>query len=258
MAVLPVRANREALYQRGLIEHGVLDATTDEATIRRWWDRWPHADCGWSIPDDIVVIDLDEKNGQRGIANFEKREGVHPLAIETPIARTLTGGLHLVCSAGGKKYANVSIGFGDLKTVGGYIVLPGPDNGRHWIKPLSTALALVPSWVPTARVASITPQGPARQFEGETPYSRAALRRAVQAIEKAPCGAQEMTLNKECFSIGMLVGGGVIDVKTAVKALTAAAGRMKAYRGPWRNLDRKVSRAIEDGMQKPRQPEARS
>jgi len=35
-------------------------ATTDEATIRRWWRQWPDASVAWALPDRYVVLDVDD------------------------------------------------------------------------------------------------------------------------------------------------------------------------------------------------------
>ena len=78
-----------------------------------------------------------------------------------------------------------------------------------------------------------------RPFTGETPYARAALERAGPAIEAAPNGAQEATLNKECFGIGGLISAGELEVETAIAALTEAALRMPAYAEPWADLERR-------------------
>ena len=53
--IFPCRADKTPLT-----ENGVLDATTNEATIRRWWTTWPRAniglDCGSA---GLAVVDLD-------------------------------------------------------------------------------------------------------------------------------------------------------------------------------------------------------
>ena len=49
------------------------DSTTDAATIRGWWTRWPDAgigvDCGKSV---LVVVDLDVKDGVDGVAAWKQ------------------------------------------------------------------------------------------------------------------------------------------------------------------------------------------
>jgi hypothetical protein len=251
LRIFPTGANKKPL-----IVDWPNAATTDEATIRPWWKRWPYAEIAWAVPADVVVVDLDCKRGDNGIRDFIAHEGMHPDDVLTPQAMTASGGRHLIYVANGSAYRNNTRIKGsaiDLRTSGGNVLLPRPNNGRAWIKPLSTPMARVPGWVAPARVLVPRPQGPARPFSGETPYACAALRRAAQAIEGAPNGAQEATLNRECFSIGTLVGAGEVDVETAIAALLAAADRMVAYAEPWGDLTVKVSRAVEEGMMRPRQ-----
>src|SRR5215510_12659344 len=54
-AVIPLQPRGKA----PLTEHGVLDATTNIETIRRWWRRWPHANLGLAIPFGFLVVDID-------------------------------------------------------------------------------------------------------------------------------------------------------------------------------------------------------
>jgi len=49
--------------KRPLTDHGVKDATTDEATIRGWWARWPDANIGIATGHGLVVIDVDRRRG---------------------------------------------------------------------------------------------------------------------------------------------------------------------------------------------------
>ena len=138
----------------------------------------------------------------------------------------------------------------DLKTGGGFVLLPRKGNGRVQVKPLSTPLAPAPSWLPTKPPER--PAGEARPFTGEaSPDGLQALRRACNAIETARCGSQEATLNNKCFHIGRRIGAGQLDASAAIAALSAAAARMPAHRGPWRDLDAKVAHAVEDGMNEP-------
>ena len=171
-------------------------------------------------------------------------------------ASTPTGGRHLIYEAkNGAVYRNnvrLNGSAIDLRTIGGYIVLPTGNNGRAWLKPLATPLAPAPKWVAPAPTAEARPQGAQRPFARETPYAHAALASACLAVEEAPDGVQETTLNKKCYSIGGLISGGELDTEAAIEALTAAAGRMPQYAEPWRDLGAKVRRAVEEGMQRPR------
>ena len=249
MAIFP------AANKRPLTEHGLKDASIDETQVRTWWTRSPFADVAWAVPAEIVVVDLDNKSGTDGFKDFMAREGAHPDGVTTPQATTPTGGRHLVYEANGATYRNnVKLDGSaiDLRTDGGYVVLPGPGNGRMWLKPLSTPIAQAPKWIAPVPAAETRQPVAARPFTGETPYAAAALERACAAIKTAPNCAQESTLNTECYSIGGLVGGGDLEIETAIAALTAAANAMPAYRDPWRDLETKVRRAVTEGMREPR------
>jgi hypothetical protein len=99
-------------------------------------------------------------------------------------------------------------------------------------------------------------------FCGGSRYGAAALASACAAITCAPCGDQESTLNKECFSIGQLVGAGVIDHASAISRLMGAAQCMPSYdpHRPWttRGVVEKVNRAFAQGQMKPRHPVRRA
>src|SRR5579875_2962345 len=47
-----------------LAPRGHLQATTDEATIRRWWAASPHANIGIACgPSGLIVLDIDPRHG---------------------------------------------------------------------------------------------------------------------------------------------------------------------------------------------------
>lgn len=54
-------------------------ATTDAATIRDWWVRWPLAMIGMPTGkrSGVVVLDVDRKNGVDGLANL-RAIGIDP------------------------------------------------------------------------------------------------------------------------------------------------------------------------------------
>src|SRR2546427_13223225 len=56
--------------------HGVQDASTDEATIRQWWCRWPGANIGirTGAVSGLVVLDVDPRHG--GDASLEQRKAL--------------------------------------------------------------------------------------------------------------------------------------------------------------------------------------
>jgi hypothetical protein len=46
-----------------ITNHGHLEATTDPDKIKAWWGKWPHAMIGVRLPDSVIVIDIDPRNG---------------------------------------------------------------------------------------------------------------------------------------------------------------------------------------------------
>ena len=67
-------------------------ATTDEATIRAWWKRWPRALIGLPTGEAFVVLDVDVKTSPTGFDTLE--DFGFPLGFETPTVHTPSGGVH--------------------------------------------------------------------------------------------------------------------------------------------------------------------
>jgi hypothetical protein len=251
LAVVPFSAAKAPLTP-----NGVNDATRDPEIIRAWWGRWPFADPAAAVPERMVVVDVDRRGGQNGFRAFARLAGCDPLDVETPIATTPSGGLHLYFSAA-KPYANkvridgTSI---DVRARGGCAILPA-HNGRRWLKKLSkTPMAPAPDWLDCAarqaRAAHLfrCPAQAAPSSAAGGIFARALLVRACRLILSAPQGAQEETRHRQCFSIGALIGAGAVDYDVAYQALIAAANAMPAYGRPWRDLEQKVVKSLERGM----------
>ena len=81
--------------------------------------------------------------------------------------------------------------------------------------------------------------------------AQAQLERACAKIIAAPCGAQDSTRHAQCFYIGGLIARGDLGYEEAYAALLEAACAMPVHRDPWRNLDARVARSIESGMERP-------
>ena len=131
--------------RKPLVGKGFHSGTNDQAQIKTWWAKWPHADVAAAVPDGVAILDLDCKNGKNGRAAFQRLENVDPETVEAPMATTPTGGLHIWTNANGRKLKQVS-GYEaegiDLRLGGrGYVVLPGTNNGRQWRKPAIDAYA---------------------------------------------------------------------------------------------------------------------
>ena len=108
------------------VEHGVLDATTDEAIIADWWKRWPGANVALAVGDaGMLVLDYDPGSSE---AEVEDALGGAP-PITRLSARTPRGGRHdyyllprgaePVASSSGRFAKNV-----DVRSFHGYVLLP--------------------------------------------------------------------------------------------------------------------------------------
>jgi putative DNA primase/helicase len=255
MAVFPVNANKEPLTA-----HGYLDATTDPETVRGWWGRYKAADIAWALPIEIMVLDLDEKHGDHGLRDFADIEGVAADTIATSQTTSPTGGRHLFYLTKGRRYkdrAKVIPGKGiDIRCRGGYVVLPGHNNGRHWAVFTETLLP-APIWVPVAPEVEASTSSP-KPYMGSSPFEAAIVVWACDAIRTAPRGEQENTLFIKCFTIGGLIAGGSVAEEPAEEELVQAAWAMPSYdaRRPWNRevLRKKVNKSIAKGKRYPLDP----
>src|SRR5215203_5585187 len=84
----------EAGGKRPLTAEGFLEATTEGASIRRWWGRWSNANV--AIPtgerSGLLVLDVDLGEGTDSVALLELSRGQSP---KTARAATGGGGAHL-------------------------------------------------------------------------------------------------------------------------------------------------------------------
>src|SRR5262245_44468529 len=65
--------------------HGLLDATTDEAKIQRWWKMWPQANIAirTGAISGLVVLDVDHrKGGADSLHELERTYQPLPQAVQ--------------------------------------------------------------------------------------------------------------------------------------------------------------------------------
>ena len=246
---------------KGRTDHGFKDATTNEVTTRAWAKQYPGALWGYALPEDIVVIDLDMKRGKNGIREFEKFQLCKPEEFEAPRVATATGGNHIYADATGRDFQNtrdkIALGV-DTRTDGGYVIIPsGPQSGYRWLTDPDTPLPPTPEWAEVAlrKTSNLESSADAKAFQGLSPYGNAILASACEAIETAPDGTQEATLNDRSFQIGRFVGGGLLEREATIVALVEAGLQMVDYQPDWEwsedEVRSKVERAVDAGMKKP-------
>jgi hypothetical protein len=146
-AIFPCRPGRK----EPATPHGVLDATTDEATIRVWWARWPDANVALATGRGLVVIDVDPGAAWPSQSDRESIRQLRP-----PLARTPRGGWHIYFRVPtGHVWRNSASRLAehvDVRAEGGY-VLVSPSHTEHgryvWVRPLQPLAELPepPSWL---------------------------------------------------------------------------------------------------------------
>lgn len=150
--VFPLR-RRGKEPQGNLVPNGVLQATTDEATIRAWWNRAPGSNIGLACGHAFFVVDVDPRNG--GDETLGALEAKHGQLPETVRGLTGGGGWHLLFQVPAGTRLKGSLGEGvDIKSAGGYIVAPPSvhpsgrayawDVGAH---PTEVEIATAPDWL---------------------------------------------------------------------------------------------------------------
>ena len=157
--VLPLRPRSKI----PVTAHGLDDATTDLDQVRAWWTRWPNANIGCKVPDRIVVIDVDPRNG--GL------ESLRQLELELgPLPETATvesgrrdGGRHLYFRRPPAARLKAHAGDGIDVKVNGYMVMPPsvhPDTGQpyRWVGEHGPRL-LPYRWVDHLHVPEPKPRG---------------------------------------------------------------------------------------------------
>jgi hypothetical protein len=133
-------------------------ATTDPATIKRWWTETPNANIGMPT-DGLVVLDVDPRKG--GDKTFEELEAACKVAdnefTKTRVHQTRSDGHHIIYRQPKDRTiagCNDMLGKGiDVKATGGYIVGPGsivPDDDgqpKRYTVFRSDPIVELPTWL---------------------------------------------------------------------------------------------------------------
>jgi hypothetical protein len=222
-AVHPLRPRDK----RPLLRDWPHKATTDVRVIRDWWARWPEANIGVACrPSDLFVIDLDVKGVAKGEESWTSLKEQHGLGdLVTPTTRTPSGGRHLFFSADGTGLGNSSgrLGAGiDTRGEGGYVLLPPSvlADGKTYTWEISPR-AQNPIRLPQALIELLADPEPGqrgdaggRRLDGTdrgTAYAMAALSGELEKLATADTGTRNNTLNTAAYSLGQLVGAGLLN-----------------------------------------------
>jgi putative DNA primase/helicase len=236
--------------------NGFHDATTDEATIRRWWVRNPEHLVG--IPAaGLVVVDLDVKPGvpctwtwwqttcarygwawDRDLMVFTPGNGVH-VYFEAP------DGVEVRNST-----SKLAPGV-DVRGDGGYVIAPGsrlPDGRCYELVNDPEGMHEAPEWLLDLIAKATAP--PTRQVPSAlgtssvghgTAYGVRALESELGRLALAVDGTRNDTLHKAAVRCGQLAAGGQLDAHHAHDQLYAVALRIGL-------TDTETEATIESGM----------
>lgn len=130
-------------------------ATNKDEEIEEFWTQYPEANIGIVTGDNLVVVDVDPRNG--GFETLESLfEGYGPFP-RTVTVSTGGGGKHyyFLCNTEEIRCKNNGLGEGiDIKSSGGYVVGPGSIHAsgmlyefEDGLDPEEVDIAELPSWV---------------------------------------------------------------------------------------------------------------
>jgi Bifunctional DNA primase/polymerase, N-terminal len=245
---------------------GFTNAATTAGEIEQWWRRWPNANIGirTGAASGIVVIDIDTRHGgMRSLTELMRRHD--PLPADTPRVRTGSGGWHLFFRHPGSPVPNSAGRLGpgvDVRGDGGYVIAPPSRHvsGRAYRWEIGPdRLGDLPGWLHNLAVPQRSPvrsfDEPIRVDRAVGAWARSALDGERHRVATAADGTRNATLNRAAFSLGQIVGAGVLDeytVETALVAGAMAAGLSE------REALATIRSGMRAGTQHPRAPEHRS
>jgi hypothetical protein len=259
---------------RGL-KNGVRDATTDPELIRLWWGAWPKAMIGLAMGNGLFAADIDLKEHD-GFDTLDELKIQLPPG--TPRIRTITGGQHAVFQQPGFKISNSAGKLGpglDIRSDGGYIIAAGSVAYDHDGQPLGAY-----EWLNGSSSYRDAPEAPARLLEllrepergqkqtdsdnfGRARNDDPSARKWAAAAVNAECrivaqhaqGGRNVQLNTSAMKVGQIVGGGYLELDTAIDALLIAAQACGLVKDDGEAQCRKtINSGLKKGMAEPRHP----
>ena len=178
-------------------------ATTDAATIRRWWKTWPSANIGVVAgKSGLVVLDIDPKHG--GDDSLDKLMAEHGALPDTREQITGGGGRHILFKHPGGQIQNrqdesaIARGI-DTKADGGFFVA-APSlhlSGRRyqWDGLEDAGIAELPAWLKQMLVTPST-NGKPKDADTTGKYGKGQRHRALLSyagkLRHAGCGPDEI------------------------------------------------------------------
>ena len=214
-----VRCERPGKHPR--LRHGLTEATTDPHQIESWWARWPSANVGLRTGVAMDVADIDSAEGWHGLLHL--LGGAMPAG---PRVRTGRGGWHLWFRPTGFGNRVRLLPGLDWRGAGGYVVAPPSRHAAgadyRWVRRPGEALPAAPATL-RALIEGPPPPATIRPIAHPDRYALAALTAEAERVARAAVGSRNDTLNRAAFSLGRLVGAGLLDAADTERELATAA-----------------------------------
>lgn len=195
--VFPVRPGGKV----PLTSDGFKSASTDPATIRRWWTAEPLANVGlYTGGAGLLVVDLDrpKRDGDPdGVATMTALTKEHGVPPPSPRTRTPSGGLHLYFKdPGGIAPRAGALPGVDTRTAGSYVVAPpsqGADGTPYaWVHDPETApLADCPEWLTELLRGANERERTAPRATGADPLPAVKVQEIRSALASIPADNRE-------------------------------------------------------------------
>lgn len=247
-----------------LTEHGCKDATTDEAQIQEWEERFP--DANWAIATgtpsgNILVVDVDRIWEPPGDAWTLIANDCGGLPRTVTVMSGSGHSMHWyfllpddvrVRNTAGKLAHGI-----DTRCEGGYVICPPsihPDTGTPYtwvLSPEEVPVAPIP-----ARLLDLLlpkprrlPPARARVADRSDEVALRILDEECNRVANAVPGMRNMTAFSASAAMGNLVAGGDLVLRVAAEALLEAALLSGL---PNREAEAVVANGLEVGMTTPR------
>jgi hypothetical protein len=214
-------------------KRGFYDATTNPATIRRWFGSPAQYNVAirTGLASAVWILDVDGPEGATSLRALQDEHDALPATRQAKTAR----GLHLwwrtdspvQCSAG-RVAPHI-----DVRGDNGYVVTPPSVHPTGHIYRWSSTdpLSVAPDWLlrltfkrppPSAPPPTQPSSGPQRNGSPDA-YGKAALEREIGALANTAPGSRNHALNRASFCLHQLVAGGVLDGNEVQQQLLGAA-----------------------------------
>ena len=254
--------------------HGLTDATTDAATIRQWWQKWPEANIGIATGAGLLVLDVDGDSAAESLRELEREYGDLPPTATVRTGRP--GGEHryyqLPAGVAVRNASGKTLGKGlDVRGDGGYVCAPPSVHvtGRRYdrLPGCPRTMTEAPGWLlallarrdePPAAKTSPAAEAVTTVLARGRPSSRL----AAAGEARLPCAVERLrTLPREPGNgrgdqfygwsrwVGGAVGARLLDHTAALEELRAAAralGLPEAHQA-WRSIEN----GLRDGAAEP-------